>query len=128
MPRRSAISVLESWGFGREGRLWRRGDLRRDVDLVGSYHGSPGRSVEVETPDGPVRIAAPEDMVLRRLVGLKHWKPKRKWRAQAVEQITVLLPDDANQLNSEYIHERATREDILDVLEDFRRNVRPPGT
>jgi hypothetical protein len=120
--RRAASAVVESWGFvRRSGRLWRRDDLRLDVDLLHDFRGSRRRTLLVETPYGPVRIAGPEDMIVKRLAELKHWPTAPAWRARIVEQVTVLLTDYRSRLDEPYLDLRARAEDVEDVLADLRR-------
>jgi hypothetical protein len=123
-PRVRAAEVVESWGFEqRRGRVWRREDLRIDVDLVGEFRGSRRRAKVVETPYGPVRVACVEDMLVKRLAELKHWSMTDPWRKQVVEQVTVLLSEYGPELDEEYMAFLARRDDVVDILADFRRNV-----
>jgi hypothetical protein len=115
--------AIESWGFRRQkGRVWRRDDLRIDVDLLHEFRGSRVRALQVETPYGPVRVACPEDMIVKRLAELKHWPTTPAWRARLVEQVRVLLVEYRDRLDLEYLEKRARREDISDILSDFRAN------
>lgn len=124
MPRSDAIEALESWGFARrKGRVWRREDLSTDIDLVGNFRGSRRRAKVILTPYGPVRVACVEDMLVKRLVELKHWPTDERWREQVVEQVTVLLAHYGPELDVEYLGFITKRDDVVDILADFRRNV-----
>jgi hypothetical protein len=124
VPRTSAAEAIESWGFERrKGRLWRREDLGIDVDLVGEFRGSRRRAKIIATPYGDVRVACVEDMVLKRLAELKHWQTGEAWRDQIVEQVTVLLADYGPEIDEIYLESLARRDDVVDILADFRRNV-----
>ncbi|MCI4373642.1 MAG: hypothetical protein WBG19_02660 [Thermoplasmata archaeon] len=121
--RSSAPNVVESWGFvRRNGRVWRREDLRLDIDLLREFRGSRKRSLLVETPHGAVRVACPEDMIVKRLAELKHWPTTPAWRRRIGEQVTVLLGEYGGSLDEEYLTIRARREEVEDLLADFRKN------
>ncbi|MFY9717945.1 MAG: hypothetical protein WAK40_08475 [Thermoplasmata archaeon] len=124
VPREGAAQEVESWGFVRQkGRVWRREDLGMDVDLVGAFRGSRRRAKIIDTPYGPVRVACVEDMLIKRLAELKHWPMSEAWRTQVVKQVAVLLEDYGRELDEKYIAFLARRDDVIDILGDFRRNV-----
>ncbi|MCI4361408.1 MAG: hypothetical protein L3J91_06850, partial [Thermoplasmata archaeon] len=88
-----AIRVLESWGFRTEGRTWFHDEWKLDVDLVrdpSGYTGSRDRTREMATPFGPVRLAAPEDLIIRRLAEAKHWQGRK---TVALEQAVMLAAE-----------------------------------
>ncbi len=67
-------AVLGAWGFEREGRVWLNKQLGIVIDLVGhSYPGDPSRTQVLQTPFGSVRVAAIEDLIVKRLASVKHW-------------------------------------------------------
>jgi len=120
-PRQKAARVLESWGFHTEGRTWFHPKWKLDVDLVGSdYTGSPSRIREVETPYGPVRLAAVEDLIIKRLAEAKHWQGRRQ---EAFEQAALLASELAGDLDDQYLDFRAKQEDVIDILADLRALV-----
>ncbi len=70
-------AVLRSWQFEKGGRVWVSETLQIVVDLVKHpYTGSAERTTVGATPFGPVRIAAIEDLLVKRLSSYKHWKEK----------------------------------------------------
>lgn len=120
---RPAATVIESWGFERKkGRVWRREDMAMDIDLRGkNFTGSRRRIRTFATPYGPVRVISPEDLIAKRLSELKHWPTGPKWRRRIEEQLTTLLSEPG--LDDAYLAFLAKRDDIVDILADFRRRV-----
>jgi len=124
VPRAPAADAIEAWGFERrKGRVWRRDDLGIDVDLVGEFRGSRRRAKIVVTPYGTIRVACVEDLIAKRLAELKHWQTGTTWRNQIVEQVTVLLADYGPEIDWIYLGSIAQRDDVVDILADFRRGV-----
>jgi hypothetical protein len=124
VPLARAADAVESWGFERRGRrVWRRADLSMDVDLVGEFRGSRRRARIIHTPYGPVRVACVEDLIIKRLAELKHWQTAESWRTQLVQQVTVLLSDYGPEIDDEYLASIARRDDVVDILADFRRII-----
>lgn len=122
---RDAARALESWGFARRsGRLWTREVWGIDIDLLGvGFTGSRRLLRRFETPYGPVLLAGVEDLVAKRLVELKHWDTSPTWRADLERQVTILIAEYNNQFDEEYLAFIAKRDDIVDILSDFRRHV-----
>lgn len=119
--RAQATRVLESWGFVRLGRVFHHEGWGLDIDLVGGrLAGSHDRVRVMETPYGPVGILGPEDLVVKRLAELKHWNTPGEWRDELVHQIEALLAEYGSQLDEEYLLVVAKRDDVSDILQDFR--------
>lgn len=122
--RPAAAGVLESWGFvRRHGRVWRRADLPMDVDLLVGFNGSRARAVAVDTPYGAIRIAAVEDLLIKRLIELKHWRPDPPWRVELLRQIETLVREHGDALDEDYLRRRARREQVSDVLREIRSHI-----
>lgn len=122
-----AIETLLSWGFKRTGRVFRRPDWEMDIDIVGpQFTGSRLRVRRIETPYGPVDIAGPEDLIVKRLAELKHWKTTPAWRADLVRQVSLLLAEYGSQLDEKYLSLIAKRDDVVDILDDFRAREAKP--
>lgn len=120
-PREAAIEVIRSWGFEPRGRVFRRAVWEVDIDLVGPrFTGSRSRVRRIETPYGPVNIAGPEDLIIKRLAELKHWQTSPTWRADLIRQVSLLLAEYGSQLDEEYLARVAKRDDVVDILGDFR--------
>jgi hypothetical protein len=117
--RREAIRILESWGFAQEGRIWWRSDWKIAVDLVGpDYHGSRSRTQLIETPYGPVRLAAIEDLVVKRLAEAKHFQSQ-----EALSQTVMLVSEYRGSLDDKYLDEFARKLDVLDILGELRTRI-----
>lgn len=122
--RAAASETLESWGFARKNRrVWRRSDLPMDVDLLTEFNGSRSRAVTIGTPYGTVRVASVEDLLLKRLIELKHWPTEPDWRHEILRQIDVLLREHRDDLDEEYLQDRARRENVEDVLREARAHA-----
>jgi hypothetical protein len=123
-PRKRAIRAVESWGFVRTGRVWRREDWKLDIDFLGSnLTGSRLKLRTYDTPYGPVRVAAVEDLLVRRLAELKHWPTTPKWRNDLIKQVRILVAEYDDKMDEEYLGIIARRENVLDILADFRRHA-----
>src|SRR5208282_2492234 len=108
---------------------WRRRDWDVDLDLCGpNLSGSHARIHVIETPYGPARIAAVEDLLAKRLAELKHWPTTPAWRKDLVKQIEILIAEYGDRLDEEYLAFVTRRDDIVDVLADFRRRRHPPDS
>ncbi len=114
---RAAIRrVLTRWGFRNAGKIWLREDWKIAVDVVGTkYTGDPYRAVRIETPYGPVRVAAVEDLIIKRLAAAKHWQVK-----SAVEEAALLWRDYWDRIDFEYLNRQAKTYEVVDILADFR--------
>lgn len=120
--------VVQSWGFARRGRRWRRDDWELDIDLLGpNLTGSRSRIRHFSTPFGRVSVIGAEDLIAKRLAELKHWPTTPRWRAQLVEQVRALLTQAAVPIDESYLSAVARRDDIVDILADFRRQFPTTG-
>jgi len=125
MPRARAIKAVESWGFVPSGRVWRRKDWGIGIDLVGPrFTGNRQKVLVMETPYGPVRVAGAEDLLIKRLVELKHWPTAPAWRESLVNQIAILTSEYGDRMDEEYLAFIAKRDDVADILADFREHQR----
>ncbi|MGA7860634.1 MAG: hypothetical protein WCB19_02100 [Thermoplasmata archaeon] len=128
MPRPRAVKAVESWGFVPSGRVWRRKDWDIDIDLLGpKFTGNRQKILVVETPYGPMRLAGVEDLLVKRLAELKHWPTSPTWRESLVTQIEILASEYGDKMDEEYLAFIARRDDVLDILADFRRHARDRG-
>jgi hypothetical protein len=117
--REPGIEVLESWGFVKAGRMWVRQDLGLAVDLVGRHYTGDRRKTRVyQTPYGPVRVAAIEDLLIKRLIEAKHWE-----RPAAFKEALMLAKGNLSGMDMEYLEARAKEEDVADVFEDLTQRV-----
>ncbi len=115
-PRVRIQTALKKWGFKETGRIWIHRRLGLAVDTVGDhYSGDISRTREIVTPYGRVRVAAMEDLILRRLAAIKHWR-----RKDELKEVNLLLAGYADVVDWDYLSTRAGAEDVLDLLNDLR--------
>jgi hypothetical protein len=120
-PRDVLASVLEGWGFRKEGRMWHRADWKMAVDLVGNeYSGDLRRVREVVTPYGSVRIAAVEDLLVKRLASAKHWRIPSD-----IEQALLIALGYETEIDWSYVESLSSRYDVTDLLGDLRSRMGP---
>lgn len=118
--RERIAAILRRWGFHRSGHGWSRKDWAIYVDLPpGPYHGFIELTTIVETRFGPVRVAAPEDLLVRRLAMAKYWREER-----AIREAALLIARFGDSLNWPYIEEKARREKVADLLPVARQAAR----
>lgn len=128
--RSEAIKVVESWGFVRAGRIWWHEDWKIEIDLLRSpYTGSREHLQTIQTPYGPVLLAAIEDLIVKRLAELKHWQNLPAREEDLMKQAELLAVEYAGRLDEGYLDALARRYDTADVLAALRRRVetRLPG-
>ena len=118
-PKKQLGEVLEEWGFRNEGRLWHRADWGIAVDVVSSeYTGDLARTRQITTPFGPIRIAAIEDLLVKRLASAKHWRIPAD-----VEQALLLALGYPDEIDWSYVEVRAKEYHVSDLLSDLRRRM-----
>jgi hypothetical protein len=116
--------VLQRWGFEfdeRHGRgYWVRDDLRILVDVINrsDYVGLLEGTREQSTRVGPVRIAAVEDLILRRLVF-----SKRGRSPELLNQATLLWLRYGEELDEEYLESQSKYEGVYDLYRELKRRA-----
>lgn len=109
--------VLGQWGFKDHGKLWIRQDWQIAIDVVGDrYTGDPYRATTISTPYGPVRIAAVEDVFVKRLASAKHWGVR-----EALDEADLLWKDYADKMDVVYLERQARFYNVEDLLADIRK-------
>jgi hypothetical protein len=115
-PPEALARTLTGWGFEHESRVWFHRSWGLTLDLVGPrYNGRAERTQRVETPYGPVRLAGPEDLIVKRMISAAYWK----------------IPDDFNQavllavrhrgaIDWAYLEELARRELVSRLVPQLR--------
>ncbi len=118
-PKRVA-EVLRSWGFTSKGMYWTSPDFRPSVQIVGKYDsGSRRLSQVVTTGYGSVRLAAVEDIVVKRLIEARHWR-----RPEAMAEAMLAVSRYGAELDWKYINFTANKDGVADLALDLRRRVR----
>ena len=109
--------VLRRWGFKDEGKLWVKDRLGLFVDLLGPYESGSRRLTRiVQTKFGDIRLAAVEDLLLKRLREARYWKQR-----PALAQAVLLLRIAGSDLDWEYIAFFAQRDAIEDLVKFVRK-------
>jgi hypothetical protein len=117
--REPIVRVLKDWSFKSRGRLWTREKWELAVEVVGPrYTGSYYRTSVIETPHGPVRVAAIEDLIIKRLAEAKHWRVRA-----AVEEAESLWKATVERIDTAYLETQAKAYHVSDILTDFRRRL-----
>lgn len=120
-PADAVVPVLERWGFKQPGREWVRLDWRIVVDIVGRFpSGSTTHTRVVETPYGPVRVGAVEDLILGRLALIKFWN-------ETEESVNARLLAELPGIDWSYLEVRAKQESVYDLLKELQTPSRPDG-
>lgn len=111
--------ILRGWGFEKEGRVWVSKDLGIVVDFVGTrYTGDLARTQILRTPFGAVRVAAIEDLIVKRLASAKHWKA-----AGDLDHAKLLIGVYRERLDWEYTLRLAREYDVFDLLNVLREGL-----
>lgn len=107
------VPVLRSWGFGLEQEgarsYWVRGDFGLAVDVIDrdDYVGFSEGLLRIETPYGPVLVAAVEDLIVRRLV---FWT--REGKPELLDQAVMLFSESRSDLDREYLESQVRYERV----------------
>ena len=108
--------VLGEWGFRDHGKTWIRSDWKIAIDVVGDkYSGDPYRTRLVSTRYGPVRLAAVEDLIVKRLASAKHWQQPRD-----VGQAALLLELYTAEIDQTYLEQMARQYVVSDLLTEVQ--------
>src|SRR5947208_16337560 len=104
-PRRDLTKTLRGWRFSQQGRLWINGDLKIVVDLVPyPYTYDYSKTQVLITPYGSVRLAAIEDLLIKRMLSAKWWK-----RAGDLEHAKMLAILYRDRIDWRYVDELEIR-------------------
>ena len=104
-PRWDLAKTLLGWRFTKQGRLWINDDLKIVVDFVAyPYTYDQSKTQVLVTAYGSVRIAAIEDLLIKRLLSAKYWK-----RAGHLEHAKILAVLYRDRMDWSYVEQLATR-------------------
>lgn len=111
--------ILRRWEFQQEGRIWVNEEVAIVVDFVGyPYTGDRSKTQVLSTPYGPVRVAALEDLLVKRLVSTKHWEIKGDF-----EHARLLAALYGDRMDWDYVERLSEEQHVQDVLEVLKREV-----
>jgi hypothetical protein len=115
--RQRIVAILRRWGFRRSGRGWSQKGWAIYVDLPpGPYDGFIDLTTVVQTPFGPVRVAAAEDLLVGKLAMAKYWHEE-----VAIREAALLIARFSDLLNWPYVEKEAGRENVAELLPVARR-------
>ena len=115
--RGDAEKLLLQWRFTRQGRIWVNEGLGIVLDFVKPpYTGDLGRTQVLETPHGSIRLAALEDLIVKRLASAKHWR-----RPGDADHAQLLAAGYEDRIHWGYVERLAAEYEVEDLLTDLRR-------
>lgn len=127
-PKPRVTPTLRRWGFVRHSSgprgYWSRSDLGLLVDVIDreDYVGlATGTQVE-ETAHGPVRIAALEDLILRRLIFAK-----REKSSKLLDQAALLWQRFGTGLDEDYLSYHVRFEGVEDTFIEMKQRATSPS-
>lgn len=108
---------LRQWRFIRHGRIWLNERLGIVLDFVKPpYTGDLNRTQALETPYGSIRLAAIEDLIVKRLASTKHWR-----RPRDADHAQLLAAGYEDRIHWGYVERLAVQYEVEDLLADLRR-------
>jgi len=117
--------LLLAWRFIRQGRIWLNEGLGIVLDFVKPpYTGDLTRTQVLETAYGSIRLAALEDLIVKRLASAKHWR-----RPGDADHAQLLAAGYEERIEWAYVERLAAEYDVEDLLAVLRRWLatrRPP--
>lgn len=121
--RAKIAAALDTWGFRHDGRYWVRKDLGLVVEPVSDeYAGLASATTRVSTAVGPVRVAAPEDLIVRRLIYSKGEFGEKSRRA--MDEAVLLFKRFEPDLNSIYLSEQVGYEELGEAFSEMVRRAK----
>lgn len=111
--------VLRRWGFTQQGRQWYNEDLGVYLDFVKPpYTGDISRTQLIATPEGQIRVAAVEDLLVKWLMSAKWWRePKDMGHAR------LLAAANRDRIDWAYVQLRSQEGEVADFLAALRKSL-----
>lgn len=117
--REERTRVLRRWGFTRQGRQWYREDVGIYLDFVKPpYTGDLSRTQVIATPEGPVRVAAVEDLLVKWLLSAKWWREPKD-----VDHARLLAAANRDRIDWAYVQRRSEEGQVADFLAALRKSL-----
>jgi len=114
-PSANWAKILRAWKFEQQGRIWYSSDLMIVIDFVKPpYTYDVTRTQLLVTPYGSLRIAAIEDLLVKRLISAKFWKTPGD-----IEHAKLLAIAHWDGIDWEYVKGLAVRFEVADVLSNL---------
>ena len=112
--------LLNRFGFAKqENTLWFNDDLNIVVQVIPeSYTGDTEKLRKFKLKEYEIRVAAPEDLIAKRLYSMKFWKSNPKLE---FEQSVALLALFSDSIDNQYLNRLARKDDTEDVLAEARK-------
>lgn len=115
--------ILRAWKFEEQGRIWYSSDLKIVVDFVKPpYTYDVTRTQVLLTPHGSLRVAAIEDLLVKRLISAKFWKTPGD-----IEHAKLLAIAHWDGIDWEYVQGLARQFEVADVLSSLLDAVSNSG-
>src|SRR3990170_5879733 len=112
-------TVLKSWNFQRDGRIWVNAELGLVVDLNRyPYAGDIEKTTIVTTPYGSIRLSAIEDLLVKRLASAKFWKQKDDF-----DHAKLLTVEFWDRIDWAYLERFASEKEVSDLLARLREAI-----
>jgi hypothetical protein len=116
--------VLRQWGFARAGMYWTSPNFRFSVQIVGRFDsGSRSRNRILSTRYGRIRLAAIEDIVVKRLIEARHWN-----RPAALAEAILAVERYGARMDWDYVALIAKKDGVADLAADVRRRSGSSGS
>jgi len=111
--------ILRDWKFEEQGRIWYSSALGIVVDFVKPpYTYDVTRTQVLVTPHGSLRVAAIEDLLVKRLISAKFWRI-----SSDIEHAKLLALAHWDRIDWDYVRELARHFDVADVLSNLLNAV-----
>jgi hypothetical protein len=112
-------AALKKWGFKKPGMGWIRDGWPFFIQFVGSkYTGSWARTRQLQTPYGRVRLAAVEDLIVKRLASAMSTGYQPDYR-----DAVLLASEFEGEIDWDYATETARRWHASELLERLRSEL-----
>lgn len=111
--------VLRRWGFTQQGRQWYNEGLDIYLDFVKPpYTGDISRTQVIATPDGQVRVAAVEDLLVKWLMSAKWWRAPKD-----ADHARLLAAANRDRIDWAYVQLRSEEGEVADFLAALRKSL-----